>query len=46
MKKVIIYLTADKKNFQTIQPSENFGGDWAGLVFTVTNGNYHSYEVI
>lgn len=46
MKKVIIYLTADKKSVQAIQPSDKFGGDWVGLVHTVTNGNYHSYEVI
>lgn len=46
MKKVIIYLSADKKNVQVIQPSEKFEGDWKGLVHTVTGGNYYSYEVV
>jgi hypothetical protein len=46
MKKVIIYLSVDKKNVQVIQPTDKFQGDWKGLVETVTGGNYYSYIVV
>lgn len=45
MKSVTIYLNAKKTAFQVVKPSENFNGDWKGLVHGITNGFYHSYKI-
>lgn len=51
--KVIIYLTEDKKAFRTIQPGDEFAGDYNSLVQHVTGSdlakeikNYHSFETL
>ena len=45
MKSITIYLNADKKAFQVIKPTASFNGDWEGLAYSVTKGNYHSFKV-
>ncbi len=45
MKSVTIYLNKSKSAFQVIRPTEQFNGDWKGLVEGATNGNYHSFKV-
>lgn len=45
MKTCTIYLNEDKTRFRVIKPSEQFKGDWKGLVQTITNGLFHSYTI-
>lgn len=52
-KTLIVYFTADRKSFQKITPSDEFGGDWKTLAEAITNSNwregrvnYHSFQVI
>lgn len=40
MKKLIIYFTEDKKNYQTVTPSSKFNNDWKGLVDSITGSFY------
>lgn len=40
-----IYFTKDKKSRQVIRPTEQFSGDWVGLVQAIAGNNYDTYEV-
>ena len=42
---VVIYFNKEKTSFQVIKPTEQFNGDWNGLVNGVTKGNHHSFKV-
>jgi hypothetical protein len=46
MKTLVIYLDCEKTSWIRISPSEHFNNDWNGLANALTNGNYHSYNVI
>ena len=47
---LMIYFTYDKKSYQMVKPSmtgeDKFNGDWRKLVDDITNGIYHSFEII
>lgn len=45
-KTVFIYFNADKKCRQVIKLSDLFDGSVKDLVHSVTNGEYHSFEVL
>jgi len=45
-KTVCIYFKADKKCRQVIKLSELFDSSVKDLVHSVTNGDYHSFEVL
>ena len=45
-KTVCIYFKADKKCRQVIKLSELFDGSVKDLIHSVTNGDYHSFEVL
>jgi len=45
-KTVFIYFNADKKCRQVIKLSDSFDSSVKDLVHSVTNGEYHSFEVL
>ena len=45
-KTVVIYFIDDKKCRQVIKLSELFDSSVKDLVHSVTNGDYHSFEVL
>ena len=45
MKQVTIFLNEEKTVFKVVKPTEQFKGDWKGLVEGVTNGLYRSCKV-
>lgn len=52
MKKLIIYYTEDKKNYRVVQPTQDFNGDYEGLVKALSPQDrhgkplYYSYSTI
>lgn len=45
MKTVTIYYNKEKTSFQVVKPTEQFKGDWKGLVYGITHGTHHSFKV-
>ena len=45
MKTVTIYYNKEKTSFQVVKPTDQFNGDWKGLVDGITHGTHHSFKV-
>ena len=41
----VVFFDRENKCRQIIRPTEQFHGDWAGLVHTVTRGIYSHFEI-